>query len=1324
MTVRSRRTVRWFARVLAGAAGAWVACLPVRPASAQVLPFHVYGLTEGLPQSQVTRVTQDAEGFIWVGTYGGLARFNGERFTPFFIQDGLPSNRIQDLLLDREGTLWIATVGGLCRWRGHRLETIDDPLLSGIRCRALALDAGGALWVGTERGAVRLERGRPRRLSATTGIVFDLARDGDGMLVACARGLLRLEGDRVTALTDTAALGSEPRSVVRASDGLYIGTLDGGLWLRTAETQRRLPSAQVSALGIHRLRVGVSGTLYVCSTDAGLFWRAPAQVAFEQWASRSGLPSNVVNDAFEDREGNLWLATDIGGLVRLSVRQAHNYGEAEGLPSACVFGITPDNAPGRLWVATMRGAALFEIKPKPRLIETLTTATGLTNEWVWQVLPTPRGELWVMTDSAWHVRGRGQRRLRPVPALVQGPATVPHDMVVDRTGRLWLSRADARGAVVLRDGRGTWRVWSRTDGDPVLPAGSRPRAESSRLEDPAREVTECRRLTTRRAGGVYAACGQDVLVGDGERLVQWAGSAPLAAGSYINSLLEDRQGRLWAGSDAGLARYEGGRWSLLNDTRGFADQRVYSVGEDSDGVIWVGTARGVFRFLADGTVQPLGVEDGLPHLEANRGGFFADGAGGVWLGSVGGLTHYARDAQKPSPVPPLLKVEAVDLPDRRLTFPETLNLAWSERSFTLRLALLSYRARSRTAYRARLEGLESEWLPLSSSPELRYTNVPHGTRRLLLQAVNDLGLWGEVVTLPIRVSPPFWLTGWFRGLVAALVLLAVLIGHHWRTEALRRRNVTLQRLVELRTHEIGESNRRLKEAQERLARLLETSGEAQEDLASWANAMGGDIAQAVGATSVSVFVRQTDHLLPLGEASGEMPGDVEVERAQREGQVTDGRRLLLPVSGATGELQGVLAVDGSSGLWGEAEGQLFRGFAHQLGGALEMRHIRENLASLETARTALRHRMEEQGQTSVAVCPVCGNCYESPVTTCAVDGVALEPPRVLPYRVRGRYRLVRVLGTGGMGTVFLADDEHLGREVAIKVVRPERFDDAAVRARFEREAHALARIQDPAVIALYDSGVLDDGSAFLIMERLSGRDLGALLTHSGPGGPDQVATLAEQAAGGLAAAHRAGLLHRDIKPANLFLVPEGASFRVKLLDFGLAKAITSMSELTATGAVMGTPAYMSPEQVCSLPLTPSSDVYALGAVLYECLTGRPLVDSRIVGEVFAQIVGRRPDPPSARRAGLGAEVDAVLMEALVKDPLARPSDVGAWASRLATALRVCTATEPRWPADLLAGEPSSTTTPPRPRSTTAGSAPSGVNPDDPTVATLERGIRS
>jgi len=235
----------------------------------------------------------------------------------------------------------------------------------------------------------------------------------------------------------------------------------------------------------------------------------------------------------------------------------------------------------------------------------------------------------------------------------------------------------------------------------------------------------------------------------------------------------------------------------------------------------------------------------------------------------------------------------------------------------------------------------------------------------------------------------------------------------------------------------------------------------------------------------------------------------------------------------------------------------------------------------------------------------------------------------------GKFELIRMIGHGAMGEVYLAKDPILDRPVAIKTIRLNASFEADAQSRFEREARMLVQVNHPGVVTVHDSGEVGDGSMYLIMERLFGMDLANALHRFGPGSPRQVASLIRQGADALDAAHRCHIVHRDIKPQNLFLVPVPGGFQVKILDFGLAKSLGGDAKLTQSGFLLGTPAYLAPEQILGRDSDVRSDLYSFAALSLPASVEAVLnALSPCFGAIFAAIwLG---EPLSGRKVlGLG-----------------------------------------------------------------------------------------
>jgi serine/threonine-protein kinase len=280
----------------------------------------------------------------------------------------------------------------------------------------------------------------------------------------------------------------------------------------------------------------------------------------------------------------------------------------------------------------------------------------------------------------------------------------------------------------------------------------------------------------------------------------------------------------------------------------------------------------------------------------------------------------------------------------------------------------------------------------------------------------------------------------------------------------------------------------------------------------------------------------------------------------------------------------------------------------------------------------------------------------------------------------GQYRLVRPLGAGGMGKVFLAEHRMLKRPCAIKLIHLAQAGDPQILARFEREVRMTARLSHWNTVEIYDYGRTDDGTFFYVMEYLPGTTLQDLLDRHGPLPAERVVHLLRQVCRALREAHGIGLIHRDIKPGNVFAARRGGVSDVaKLLDFGLVKPLTETgtARLTQDGGISGTPLYMSPEQARGLAdIDARSDIYSLGAVGYALLTGRPPFDSKNPMEVMIAHARDLATPPSVHQADVPADLEQIILRCLAKSPDDRFQD----ADSLEQALAECSAAD-QWTAD-------------------------------------------
>jgi len=280
-----------------------------------------------------------------------------------------------------------------------------------------------------------------------------------------------------------------------------------------------------------------------------------------------------------------------------------------------------------------------------------------------------------------------------------------------------------------------------------------------------------------------------------------------------------------------------------------------------------------------------------------------------------------------------------------------------------------------------------------------------------------------------------------------------------------------------------------------------------------------------------------------------------------------------------------------------------------------------------------------------------------------------------PQTSTKRYRRVRLLGHGGMATVELAHDTELDRPVAIKRLAENLAANEEYKQRFLREARLAARLSHPNIVGVYDAGA-ENGIPYIVMEYVEGETVSDLLRHRGRLEPEEAVALGLQACSGLETAHDAGLVHRDIKPQNLLITPDGT---LKIADFGIARSLDG-TQLTQAGTVLGTAAYLAPEQARGEEATPAADVYALGVVLYQLLTGRLPWEGSTLAELAIRRENEQPLPPTSYDPDVPETLSRAVLTSLEGEAAARYSSARDLARALESGLR---GQEPPPPSDEL-----------------------------------------
>jgi signal transduction histidine kinase/ligand-binding sensor domain-containing protein len=773
-------------------------------------PRRAWQVENGLPQNTAQALAQTPDGYLWVGTFEGLARFDGVRFTVFDSMNtpALPDRSITALALDRQGTLWINTHAGLASMREGRFLRVTLP--EGVIARnvhRLLATRDGALWIATlGSGLLRMSEGRFQSWRTGQGLASDrvlaLAEGATGGLwVATPEGLQRWDGS--TFLPGPSFQGAAPLVSAMAVDArgtLWAGDQSGTVYRQQDGVMLPEPEFNLSGSIISTMLVDRHGALWVASRGKGMVRQVNGQRSF--LGAVNGLENGSIFSLLEDSEGNLWVGMGTHGLHRLKDAPFTPYGPPEGLGHEMVSSIR-EARDGSLWFGTMGGGIT---RLKDGQMTSWTTRDGLPENMVFGSAEGRDGSLWFVTRQGLVRWREGIFTTLPEPGHV---LRFPLGQTVheDERGTLWVGTQEG---LTRWDGRQFTLVSQQ---DKVLGA-------------------YVRVLERRAAGGFWIGTQGGGLAFHSEGGFSTLSSQGNPIDGDVRSILDEGD-TLWIGTTQGLFRWKNQRFTRLSRTEGLFDDVIHQVLPDEKGNLWMTCNKGIFRVsrqeleaVADGqrarlTSHAYGQEDGMRALEFNALG----GPSGVrtrdgrlWFPTLRGAVAYdARHEKPPASLPPV-HIEELWVDGRPLPRSEWSRIPPGEGRLDLHYTSAALKTPERVRFRYKLEGVDEDWVEAGSRRVAYYTRVPPGEHRFLVEAFSTEGggpARRSEQTLHLR--PRLFQTRLFRvGSILTAVLAAA--GMVWlRLHQSRRRERQLQARVDERTAELALRLRQLEATQERLA---------------------------------------------------------------------------------------------------------------------------------------------------------------------------------------------------------------------------------------------------------------------------------------------------------------------------------------------------------------------------------------------------------------------------------------------------------------------------------------------------------------------------
>lgn len=738
-------------------------------------------IDEGLPGNQVQAIAQTHDGYLWVGTREGLARFDGTHFTIFNSRNtpALKISSITALCADKNDALWIGTDGGgLARMKDEVFIHFDHADgLAGNKIHAICEANDGSLWIGTDAGMSRYKNKQFINYTTANGLLSDSVRyiyedRSTNLWIATSKGLNRLMAD---ATMDSFTMPNGlPNDSVRGicqdkGSRLWIGSNNGLLWYNAFWGR---------SFYAYNTRYGLSDTFVsaVCEDHDGNLWVGTysglnrfRQGRFYSQLDNEGLPFDKVNALFEDNQGDLWVGTQ-EGLVRLEPKRFAAYTRQNGLTHNNVTSVLQDRN-GNFWIGTW-GGGFNEMKDGK--ITAFTSTNGLSKDLILSLCEGHDGSIWVGADYD------------------GGLTQLKNGKVMHYTGKDGLPEA---GLKVLYEDSAS-NLWIGTSvGLYRLADGKIKKLKNQSVEDDIHTIYED------RAGDLWIGTENGLSCLKNGKFINFTTKNGLSDNSIL-SLFEDADNNLWIGTEAGgLNRFRNGTFTAYTTENGLFSNEIFSIVDDGKGWLWMSCSKGVFRIREidldefdkgrKDTIQCIayGKADGMESPQCNgigRPASWKDRGGRLWFPTSKGLVTVDPAFLPPPQKPPAVYIEQVIVDRKPLirsplmlaantaadnhdTTPLQIQPARGELQFEYTALNLSAPEKSRFKYK--LEGIDSDWVDAGARHTAYYNNVPPGHYNFHVIACNKDGVWNKTgATLAIVLLPHYWQTWWFKVMMALLVI--------------------------------------------------------------------------------------------------------------------------------------------------------------------------------------------------------------------------------------------------------------------------------------------------------------------------------------------------------------------------------------------------------------------------------------------------------------------------------------------------------------------------------------------------------------------------
>ncbi|HET6244407.1 MAG: SpoIIE family protein phosphatase [Bacteroidetes bacterium] len=792
--------------------------------SAQTTSFIHLGVEQGLTQSQVQTLLQDGEGNLWVGTMGGVSKFNGKSFVTYKKKDGLAEDWVVSACKTKSGNIWFGHWGGgvsVYDLKSNKFKNLEMEEKTAFKSvKAIVEDANGIIWIGTQgKGILRINPSDFQAISYSKSngllseniscLIFDNKQNlwigSDKGITIVPKGV-EITKASVLTLNELNGLNvSKIKTFAQGSENeIWVGTEDIGVLI--VSTDELLTNGNPSLKGqineellspkITFIDTDKDSNKWV-GTKGGGVTKISKDGKIKHFTTRQGLNYYNANCIVQDRENNIWIGTDLG-LNQYRGERFQTFDIADGIANNLIWSVIEDSK-GSLWLGTNHGISVINYTANTtgnsdRISNDFSIKNYFSDEFlnnaVLSLFEDKKGIIWIGTANA------GVYRIDTLTGKPQAFSSMelPSSSTVfaicdDNEGNIWFGTKE--GAVKYNPTTSEFLVFNSENG---------------------LSVNSIYRIFKDSKGNLwFGALGGYLTMYDGNKFQVFNEKSGINH-KFILCMNEDKAGNIWFGAyGGGLYKFDGNVFKNFTIKEGLKSESPYSLISDNSGNIWIGTSNGIEKYdVVNSLFTHYGKADGFSGVETNANAICRDSQGNIWFGTIMGVVKFNPSEDKTNMIEPLTRINGIKIFQKEAHFPVDSKFNYDQNHITFCFSGISLTSPEKVNYQYKLEGFDEEWSPITKSGEAVYSNLPHGNYTFMVKASNNDNIWNiEAETYRFSIVPPFWSTLWFKGIVL-FCSIGLLYGFvKLRIRSLSKAKKELEQKVSERTVELADKNKEL-----------------------------------------------------------------------------------------------------------------------------------------------------------------------------------------------------------------------------------------------------------------------------------------------------------------------------------------------------------------------------------------------------------------------------------------------------------------------------------------------------------------------------------